>query len=299
MRAQRVDKLLVTNGVEAATVAALAAGNYVGLVHGKTANTPLVKGDKFQIVVEGADGSHKYSDVIKTDDIISVKLEAYAAAVQQVITITFATPVAGQEYAVYVVNKSDKEVLQRRQDKRSYQVIAETGETVTTLGDKFRALINADEASSVVASGTTTLVLTAKTSPQVANAAGQFPIQNYFDASALVVDLYGQYQEAGTVVYTTAPNFGSGTFPQVRTLEAYTVGYEGGSLNRTSFPVPVPNYSTVAGTNYDLIVIEYDNNYWSNSVVAGKVDSPITLVLAVTAGATEDLEAFLANFITA
>lgn len=298
--AQRVDKTLVTNGTEAASVAALTAGDYVVLVHGKAANSVLVEGDKFQVVVSKSNGQVKYSDVIKTKDIKSVRIEDYDAPVAQVITITVGTPVAGQEYQLNIVNKSDKEVLQLRQDKRSYQVVAAaSGETADTLAAKFRAAINSDPAAPVVASGAAAaIVLTAKSEASIQEADGQFGLQNYFSAGIYAVDIYGQYVSAGTVVATTAPDFGNGTFAQVRTYEIYSAGYDGmNDLNRRQFPVRQPVYDSVPSGTYDIITIEYDNKYFSNSVAWGKVSDPITLVLAVNAGQTADLEAILANFI--
>lgn len=300
MRAQRVDKVLVTNGNEQATVAALTPGDYVVLVEGKSANTPIDAGDKFQIVVEKSNGLVKYSDRIKADDIVSVRIEEYAAVVEQVVTVTAAAPTAGLEYLLTIVDKSDKEVLQRRQDKRTYQYTAVTGDTADDVAADFRAQINADEAAPVVASGSgANIVLTAKAKVVTANAAGQFGIQHYFAVGAQEVNLYGHYVPYGTITNTTAPSFGTGTFPQVRALEQWSAGYdEGIYLNRTLFPVPQPAYDSAPGTNYDIITIEYDNTYNTNSVAFGKRHAdPITLVLAVTAGNTTDLETILANYI--
>lgn len=297
---QRVDKTLVTSGTEVATVAALTAGDYVVLVHGKSANTPLVDGDKFQVVVGKQNGTVKYSDSIKTNDIKSVRIEKYEAPVSQVITITTSTPVAGQEYQLNLLNKSDKEVLQRRQDKYSYVVVAAaSGETADTLAAKFIAEVNANPASPAVASGSgPNIVLTAKTQASVQEADGQFGLQNYIDASMYTVDIYGQYVGFGTRTYTTDPDFGNGTFAQVRTYEAFSAGYDGeNDLNRRQFPVRQPSYDSIASQTYDIITIEYDNKYFSNSVAWGKVSDPITLILAVEAGGTTDLEAIFANYI--
>lgn len=300
MRAQRVDKVLITDGTEAASVAALGPLDYVVLVEGKAANTPIDSGDKFQIVVEKSNGLVKYSDRIKADDIVSVRLEEYAAVVEQVVTVVAAAPTAGLEYLLTIVDKSDKEVLQRRQDKRTYQYTAKTGDDAAAVATAFRDKINSDEAAPVVASGSgANIVLTAKAKVTVENAAGQFGLQHYFEVGAQEVNLYGHYVPYGTITYTTAPNFGNGTYPHVRALEQWSAGYdEGIYLNRTLFPVPQPAYDSVPGTNYDLIVIKYDNVYNTNSVVFGKrVADPITLVLAVTAGSTGDLETIFANYI--
>ena len=58
-----------------------------------------------------------------------------------------------------------------------------------------------------------------------------------------------------------------------------------------------PSDLSASGT-YDLIVIAYNNKYYSNSTVFGdRVSDPIEIVIAVTAGATTALETLLANFI--
>lgn len=302
MRANRVQKVLVTSGTEAADVSSITAQGYVGLVHGKANNTPVELGDKFQIVVGKANGQVEYSDVIDSKDIISVKIREYEPVVEQAVTVTLTAPTAGSEYLLTIVNKADKEILQRRQDKRSYQVIADIGETETTLAAKFVDFINSDTAAPVIAtSAAGVITLTAKPKVVTENAAGQFGLQNYFSVGISEVNPYGHAGTYGTVAQTVAPGFGNGTYPQVRTLESESAGYvEGIYLNRTKFPVPNYPFDSHPNETYDIVVIEFDNEYNTNSVVAGKRNAdPITLVLAVKTGTDnlDDLKAFLDNFI--
>lgn len=299
MNTNRVDKILVTSGVEATDVATMVAGDYVVLVDGEAANTPIENSYTFRVAVKSLDGSVKYSNSLKGSDIVSAKVEPFAPIVEQVATLTLTQPVAGTEYTVTLVDRSDKEILQRRQDKRSYQVIASDGETADTLAAKIVVAINSDQDTFVVATSAGAVVtLTAKAKSTVANAVGQFGLQHYFEVGSHIANTRGQYEPYGTVDYVTDPDFGSGSFSDVRTIEQDSAGYDG-FLNRTQFPVIQPNYDSVAGTDYDYLVLEIDNNYWSNSVVAGKVDSPLTLVLAVTSGATASLETIFDNYITA
>lgn len=297
MVANKVEKLLVTNGTQAVTVAASTAGQYVALVQGKANNSPIAKGDKFQLAVKKLNGQITYTDTIKADDIVSVRIEDYRARVAQVVTVTVPTPVADDEYVLVVVDKADKEVLQRRMDRQTYSIKAVTGETATTLAAKFRALINADESSHLVASGTAaSLVLTAQT--DAVDAAGLPGLQHYFEAFFSHIDVLGNQKSLkSAVVYTTAPDFGNGTYVQVKEIERFAQGYEG-YLNRTKFPVQLyPSDLSASGT-YDLIVIAYNNKYYTNSTVFGdRVSDPIEIVIAVTAGATTALETLLANFI--
>ena len=295
MVANKVEKLLVTNGTQGATVAAATAGQYVALVQGKANNTPIVKGDKFQLAIKKLNGELQFTDVIKADDIVDVRLEEYRAPVAQVATITVPTPVVDNEYTVVIVDKADKEIFQRRQDKHTFTVKAVTGETASTLAAKFRALINDSEAVTVTAGGTAAaLTLTGKTDG--VDATGRAGLQHYFEAFFSTTDALGNQTRAAATVATTAVDFGNGTYLQVKEIERYAQGYEG-YLNRTKFPVELYPSDLSATATYDLIVISYDNNHWSNSVVSGKYDSPIEIVIAVTAGATTALEALLANFI--
>lgn len=304
MVTNRVYKVLVTTGgAAAATVAALTAGQWIIVKKDGTpfvATDTITQGDKFRIVVAGPDGSRVFSDLISLKDVKAYEKQVYAARVEQVVTVTLATPVAGIQYNVSVIDRSDKEILQARQNKRTYGIVAAAGETVTTLGDKFRAAINADSASTVTATGTTTLILTAKSVAGVANIVGEYPAQYYFEAFSSAIDntIYPiPFPTAsGTVVYTTAPNFGSGTFPQVRTLEQRGIGYTG-VTNRTKFPVEQGEFLSVAGTNYDLYTLEEDHLHDTNAVTSGEVTAPRTTIIAITAGAGTAFEAVLTPYI--
>lgn len=181
MVTNRVDKIMVTSGTAGSTVAGLTAGQYIAIDETGAVVTALAAGEKFQIVLRKQDGTLKYSDIIDTDDIRSVKVEAASPVVEQEVEIALDAPVAGQEYLLTIVDKSDKEVLQRRQDKRTYQVIAEVGETATTLGDKFEAAVNADANAPVIATNAAgTITLEAKPKVVTQNAAGQFGVHFYF-----------------------------------------------------------------------------------------------------------------------
>lgn len=296
MVANKVEKLLVTNGTAAASVTAATAGQYVALVQGKDANTPIEISDKFQFAIRKLNGEVQYTDVIKAKDIVAVQVQPYRAPVAQVATVTAPTPVAGNVYTLTIVDKADKEILQRRQDKQTYAVTAVTGETADTLAGKFRDLIGASQASTVEASGTAaSVILTAKTGS--VDAAGLPGLQHYFEVFFSQTDALGNMSLTGTIADTADVDFGNGTYVQVKEIERFAQGYEG-YLNRTKFPVELyPSDLSASGT-YDLVVIAYNNHYYSNSTVFGdRVSDPIEIVIAVTAGATTALEALLANFL--
>lgn len=300
MVTNRVYKVLVTTGGAAqATVAAITAGTYAvikkdGTVF--TAGNTITAGDEFQIVVGAPDGTRVFSDLIKVRDVNAFEKAVYAAPVEQVITIVADVPVAGQEYAINIIDNSDKEILQMRQAKKVYTVTA-TDNLAATVATQFRTKINADPYAIVVASGSgANIVLTAKVTESTANIIGEYSAQTTFDAFGVEVNVFEQYNAFGTKTYTTAPNYGSGNFAQIRTLEQRGQGYIG-VTNRTKFPIEAGQYLSVAGTNYDTYVIEAERTYNSNSATFGLVKSPVSLILAVTAGQGTALEAILTPLI--
>lgn len=304
MTTNRVPKVLVTTGgAAAATVAALTAGQWIIVKKDGTpyvATDTIAAGDKFRIVVGGANGDRIFSDLIALKDVKAYEKQVYAARVEQVVTVTLATPVAGIQYNVSVIDHSDKEILQARQNKRTYSVIATSGETVTTLGDKFRLAINQDVASTVTATGTATLILTAKSVAGVADITGSYPAQYFFDTFSSSIDntVYPIPfpSQSGTVVVTTAPGFGSGTFEQVRKQESDNLGYVG-ITNRTKFPFVSAPYNSVAGATYDLYVLEEDHLHDTNAVTSGEITVPRSTIVAINAGQGTAFEAILTPYI--
>lgn len=288
----RVGKVLVTNGVKADNLADADPGQYLIVDQDGvtiTASTVLTPSTKVQVLINNSVGAKVKSDWIRIKDIVSYKKESFRAKVEQAYTLTPGTPVAGNEYRIIVLEKSDKEILTYRQAKRTYSVVAVSGETATTLGDKFRTKINNDAASVVIASGTTTLILTAKSQASTANQAGDFNYQFVFDVfattGAIVSQFYSvDFQKFGTEAKVQA-DFGSGNFWQIRQLERELLGYRG-VTNRTLFPMPAGDYLSTVGVNYDLFVLEHDNDHDTNAVNVGKFKAPISTLIAVTAGAS-------------
>ena len=293
----RVFKVLVTTGgAQAANIAGLTSGKYIVLKKDGTpytAGDTIAAGDTFTVGVGSPNGGIVFGDPIAVKDITAYEKQVYRAKVEQVVTVVADTPVAGTEYSLLVNERSDKEILPMRQAIRRYVIVAVTGETAATLAAKFIARINADPASVVVASGTgANIVLTAKAAPTAANSAGEYDHQNFFSVSTAQGDNFGYFTAWGTVTYTTAPDFGSGSFIQVRRLEQRGIGYTG-VTNRTLFPVETGDFLSVAGTNYDVYVIEQQNRHESGVYTIGQVKAPISLIIAVTAGQGTALEAIL------
>lgn len=298
MVTNRVFKVLATNGTAMTNFADATAGRYLIIKEDGstvTATTALDRDEKVQLVVNVA-GTKVYSDKFRPADITAYNTEAYAAKTEQVVTVTPGTPVADMEYTVAIINKSDKEILQMRQDKRTYTIKAAVGETATTLVTKFKDLINADPASVVVASGTATLILTAKSVAGDADIVGNYPSQYIFDVFLKVTNpaaIYRDPQGFGSQV-TTGPAFGNGQYFQIAKLEKEQLGYTG-VTNRTKFPVEVGQFTAVAGTNYDVAVLEIDNRHDTNSVTEGEKRAPISLIVAAQAGSSAGLFAIFAR----
>lgn len=297
----RVYKVLVTTGTAAANIAAITAGKYVITKKDGTAYSAadtIAASDTFQIVVGDPAGQTVFSDPIKVKDITSFQKQAFAAKVEQVITVATGTPVAGTEYSLLVNNLSDKEILPMRQNIRRYTVLATSTDTAATVATAFFNKVNADPASAVTATNGTPgqVALTAKAVANTTNNVGEYYDQTFFQAEISSVDINGYFQTWGTVTATTAPNFGSGNFYQVRTLEQFGLGYTG-ITNRMGFPVDIPNYLSVSGTNYDIYIIESNQSHESGLETVGRVYAPVTTIVAVTNGSTSGFEAILAPLI--
>jgi hypothetical protein len=300
MVTNRVYKVLVTTGTAATTVAGVTAGKFAVLKKDGspfTAGDTITQGDAFQVVVGAPDGTRVFSDLLSLKNVKKYEKTAFRARVEQVIDVTVGTPVAGQEYILTIIDLSDKEILQRRQNKRSYSSIATASSTATTVAADFAAQINADPAINVTASSSAAdLTLTADAIETTANIVGEYQPQVFFDAELAVADPQNYLTKFGSVAYTTTVDFGSGNFDQIRTLEQRGQGYVG-VTNRTKFPVEAGQYLSVAGTNYDVYIIEADRVYSSNSYTFGDVKSPVSLIIACTAGAGTALEALLTPLI--
>lgn len=299
MVTNRVFKVLATNGTAMTNLADATAGRYLIIKEDGstvTATSALDRDEKVTLVVNAPNGAKIYSDRIRVGDITSYNAKAYTARTEQVVTVTPGTPTEGIEYTVAIVDKSDKEILQARQNKRTYTVKAGAGETATTLVAKFVAAINADPASPVVASGTATLVLTAKSVADTADVVGSYVNQIIFEVFLKAVNpasVWSNPTGFGSQA-TNSPSFGAGNFSQVVALEREQLGYTG-VTNRTKFPRETGAITAVSGVNYDVASIEIDGRHDTNAVTDGEITSPKSLIVAVTAGASAGLFAILAR----
>lgn len=297
MVTNKTHKLLVTSGTEAADLDAIAAGEFAVLNKKGDAVAEVSDKDEFYIVVGKASEGLKSSDFIKGKDITSVTLTEYIEPVEQEFTVTVDTPIEGLVYILSVVNKSDKEILQRRQDKRTYVYKARAGQTADDLAEVFEGLINEDVGAAYTAEATTNeLVITAKSTANKVDKAGLPVKQHYLEVSLVEEGTDESYRLFGDVEITAGVEFGNGTAAQVKEIERVTQGYEG-YLNQRQFPVVSYPSDVVAGVDYDILTIEYINHYTSNSVSWGEVNDPIVVTIAVESGQSAALEAIFVNYL--
>lgn len=285
----RATQVLVSNAVVAntGTTAATAVNNDVLLVNRAgtvVSDTGTLISDINNDVVRVALGTSATAGVVEWSAPIPVKgirkvtTQLYEIPVQHVVTISEAslgTITAGKQYAIKI-NFHDSHNPQKDGDNSQYfHYTAVTGDTSTTVYDAFRTKINAVASSinQVVASGTTTLILTGKA---VADNALGFPQFRYFDVSLRKGFTY----TAGASVVATAGKPGRGTGLQVRQMEL--AGKY--NFNRTQFPVDTDTRRGSTTGYYNLVTIEYGTPHLS--VHHSTYVAPQTLVLAFAAAET-------------
>lgn len=297
MTSNRVDKVLVTSGTQAATIQALTSRQYVVEVKGKANNAVVTEDDEFRISVKAPDGTVLHGDWIKAKNITNFSKETAVAKTEQVITVTPGTLQANSEYNLTLVDVSDRTIFSYRQAKRVYNLV--TGDTVALPASltALAAEINSDPASPVTATSTaTTLVLTAKSEQDQVDKAGVWGKQIVVKASFYKVETFGsQSVSQGTVVTTTAPVFGKGQGYQVRKLEDDQIGTQG-YLNRILFPADQYPYGSEVGTAYNVYVIEDVDQHSTNSVVLNLTDAPRTNIIAAVSATAFDT--VFANFLS-
>lgn len=291
----RAFSVLVAKNVahDATSISDLAEGEL--LIVNAATNAPVVPGSEISDVetikiIQGGAGVNRYfSPDIQGVNVTAYKGSEYAAAVSQEITIDCPDPTAGNTYNLVIVHREDQDTLRIRQDKSVYSV--EGSSVINTddeLADEFVAKINADPNARCTASATTgtiTLVFDKPADSEV-DLTGQFPLQAFAQVVLQEVDTDTPYNvtEVGTVTETVAPNFGTGTYQSVKNIEDSVQGFRG-ITNRRKFPAPLQQYFAVAGTNYDLYVIEF-NNVHEAGFAPNDIAAPVSLIVAIPDGST-------------
>ena len=213
------------------------------------------------MLVRGTTGEPaRRSNLIYKKDIVGVTFQAYRAPVPQVTTITPTAGSVASGPAGVKITRLDSGFEQY--PRVSYEIDVAAGDTVTQAGDKIRAAITAAKAKAVginnhvrhivVATGTTTIILTAIVPDFHTIGTAQ---QEWISFST---QLYGA--AAGwTLASTTAPDPGSGSYAQVYEYENRSFGNLGFLYTETPYSQR-PAYHATSGVNYDLVTLHVKTN---------------------------------------
>lgn len=172
--------------------------------------------------------------------------------------------VEGTEYVLRLVYEDIEE--HPGQFTQTYRYVAKSGDASEDVFNGLRARISAHKGTRVTGGGTTTLTLTAKPIPDSTSSLNNIDEFRMVDFEVFFnyVTSDGNWEEVGLSSDITLNRavYGSGNWEQIRDMEKVEKGYRG-ITNRTHFPVIEPDFRTVKGSTYDVIVIEYDAAYRS------------------------------------
>jgi hypothetical protein len=240
------------------------------------------------------------SDPIQGSKVKSYVGRSYVAKAERTaaVNLTGLVPVVNTEYLIRIIYKDIKE--HPGQFTQTYRITA-TSATLKTLVDAFTVKINKHSGRRVVSSDDdSTITLTGLAIPEVTS--GLSDLDDFtmvdFDVRFLAVNATtGNWEtmaSTSTAVTYTGPNFGVGTWEQVRDMERSLLGYEG-VTNTIHWPTRIPAQDTVKSATYDLIVIEHDKTYLSPDNQYVK-QAPLTTVIAFVVPTTGTQEgSFLAQ----
>lgn len=145
---------------------------------------------------------------------------------------------------------------------QTYRYISKAGDASEDVFNGLRKRINKHKGSRVVASGTTTLILTAKPIPSATtnvDSIDDFSMVK-FEPHFTYVDNTDVHELVPSVVTLAGGTQGVGTWESIRDLEKRTSSYRG-ITNLTVFPVIKPTFRTVKGGTYTIINITHDTPY--------------------------------------
>lgn len=243
----------------------------------------------------------EFSNEIKRSGNPSAVVTAYEApsAEKVEIELSGATIVAGNRYVIRILYKDLGEY--KLQFTHTYEVYA-ADTTPANLADAFKKKINAHANRRVDATvSSTKLTLTAK---EKDDNEGVDSINEYSVVS-MEVSMYetipgallSNYPEAvaGATITKTAGKPGKGFWKQVRDAEVRNMGYKG-HVFTGAYPIIEQERKVVAGSNYDVIVVECENPYLSNDNQYIK-NTPITVEVYCPSMTTSIVAKGIKNFI--
>jgi len=263
------------------------------LIINAATNAPVAPGSEIsdveaiQIVQGGAGNKRYFSPVISGVDVTGFTGSEYAAAVAQTYTVVCPTATVGNSYNLVLIHREDQDTLRIRQDKSVYSVEA-TATSASTLAAALAAKVNADSNARVTASvSSETITLTADMpADSDINLVGQFPLIPFAQVVLQEVSATAPYPmtEVGTVTETVKPGFGTGTYQNIRNLEDSVQGFRG-ITNRRKFPAPLQVYFSVAGSTYDVYVLEANDSHEAG-FAPNEIEAPIQIFVAIPDAST-------------
>jgi hypothetical protein len=234
-----------------------------------------------------------FSDPIQGMKVKNYKEAEYTAATEASVTyvLTATHPVTlGREYLIRLVYTDMEEYPSQFTQTYRYTALATDVADIDVFGAHLAAKINAHSGRRVQATYTTSgdiLKIEGKAVPESTTSTSD--IDGYkqvtFNCYFNYVDSNGRWQPVGVTSTTkVAADPGHGTWAQVRDMERAQFPYKG-VTNFTAWPIIGPAMSTVAGSCYDLIVIEHDKTYMSPGVNTYQ-ETPLTTVIALATAST-------------
>lgn len=298
------EELLIGNAVATETTVATfissAANEELG-VYSKD-GTAAAANEKFYVLqkTDGPSGSNKnlnyeFSDGIDPRMVKSVRLKAYEAETQRVVTVTgfTGTPQTNATYEVLIRLYDDGGALSTENFRIIGGYFVTDSSTTTTNANIIDGIIDSLENAQVLEGdqlftfanvGNNSMTITAQR--QIGDPAKDIADPIRFDVQVGVksngadvnTGLYTNYNIL-TATVTTAGSPGAGTGKYVSNLEWFTRGYKYEVYRQTGYPADFTQPALYADYNgaYNIIHIDY---YTKNSVV-GVEEQPRTLTLAV------------------
>jgi hypothetical protein len=220
------------------------------------------------------------SSPIVATDVTSYIGRPYAAAIEQVVTITpTLTPVIGTEYVLRIVYTDTRE--HPGQVTATYRYVAKTA-TLADLLTAINSKINNDTHRRVNATGgTTNIILTGRVLPwDVTDSVNA--LDRYQQVNFKVFLVSNNWGTATTpIVYTTTPYPGEGTWQRVRDAEQDQLTNRGVD-SLITWPQRTPQMRVVNGATYNCIAIESkvpyqspDNQYVKKAPVTTEIYIPV------------------------
>jgi hypothetical protein len=214
------------------------------------------------------------TEFIKKGSIKNVTIQDYVAPVLQRVDVDLSgiSNTAGEEVGVRLINKNNREVIYI--GRRVYVVTA--GASLTATIDAVAAAINSDtfnDATAVNSGGTALQITAAAFDPEL------HVSEPYLSVSAV------EGWSSAPVSTGVAAVSGVGTSDKVTLIEELEDWGESQGISNFREFVTTPASAVVAGTEYNLITIEYSTDH-GDTVISSGDKAPKTVVIAMDSAGT-------------